>query len=273
MSAFTRRADDASWPPGIWHAAETDSTNLEALRRAADTFASGACFTADEQTAGRGRLGRKWVATRGHGLAFSLAYSHVTLPHEHLLWMHLAVAASVAAVAGTLSVAGRPGLKWPNDVVVIDDGDPSPVRKLCGVLTETATEADGNGLRVAIGCGINVNHTADDFPPDLRDTATSLRMLAGAVQSLDDIRSRVLREIATRHDAIARGDITAVRDEVRARSLLPGRNVEVTRPDGRVLAGRAHAIDDGGRLVLDADDGQRYTLDSGDVTRVRPRGR
>ena len=282
---FTLRTDPA-WPPGIWHAEETDSTNLEVLRRAAGTFENGACFTADDQTAGRGRLGRQWQATRGNGLAFTLAYAHVTDDAaRHLLWMHLAVALAVAELADELcsplrkSAAagggGRPGIKWPNDVATLDAA--GQLQKLCGVLTETAAEADGRGLRVAIGCGINVNHTRDDFPPDLRDSATSLRMLAAASDAataeplpLDEIRSKVLARVATRPAALRGGRIADVRDEIRARSLLAGRRIEVLHPDGRVLKGTVAGLDDTARLQLDCDDGCRVTLDSGDVTRVRP---
>ncbi|HEY7735261.1 MAG TPA: biotin--[acetyl-CoA-carboxylase] ligase [Candidatus Limnocylindrales bacterium] len=132
---------------------------------------------ADEQTAGRGREDRRWLAPRGAGLLVSLGFRPTWLdPGES--W-RLAAAVSLAMADAAESVAGlEPGtiaLKWPNDLVAVAAGRPL---KLAGVLGET----EGLGSddpRAVVGIGVNVDWAAAGFPADLADAMTSLRELAG----------------------------------------------------------------------------------------------
>src|SRR3984885_10900926 len=134
---------------GFWTAldvvASTGSTNVDLLARAADSaLPEGQVLVAEEQTAGRGRLGRTWTSVPGASLTFSVLLRPVTVPAGRGGWLPLlagvAVASAVRSVAGVEAV-----LKWPNDVLVGD-------RKLAGILAEQSPD----GSAVVIGIGLNV---------------------------------------------------------------------------------------------------------------------
>ena len=151
------------------HHRVADSTNERAKELAAAGAPHGTVVTADEQTAGRGRQGRAWSAPRRAAVLMSvivrdLGDSAAMLP----------LAAAVAACEACESVSGvRCEIKWPNDVWV--DG-----RKLAGILVEARPTA---GWAV-VGIGLNVSTTEDEFPAELRETATSLRAAAGVAPSV-----------------------------------------------------------------------------------------
>ena len=160
------------------HFARVDSTN-DVVRAWLAAGTSELCLaTADEQTAGRGREGRRWVAPPGAALLLSLGFRPTWLEPERV-W-RLAALVSLAMAEASEVVAWLPSgtirLKWPNDLVIATD--PSEVRKLAGVLGET----DGLGTadpRVVVGIGLNAAWAAADFPPDLAATMTSLSEAAG----------------------------------------------------------------------------------------------
>ena len=208
---------------------------------------------AEEQEAGRGRLGRSWTTTAGTALAVSVL---VPPPASGPAWVPLltglAVREAVAEVAGLVT-----SLKWPNDVLVPSDGD----RKLAGVLCEWS----GDG--VVVGTGINVGTERGDLP---LDTATSLRA-AGA----PDVDRAVLLTAYLRHLAgLLRAD-TGPGGEVRAAYVRAcgtiGREVEVHEPGGRVRTGVATGVDDDGRLTVRTPAGATTAVSAGDVVHVRSR--
>ncbi|MGE5179835.1 MAG: biotin--[acetyl-CoA-carboxylase] ligase, partial [Bacteroidota bacterium] len=140
------------------------STNDEVIRRAASGAAEGLVIATDEQTAGRGRHGRSWWDRPGSSLLFSVLL-RPTIPLARFPLLGMAMACAVAA-AGCEATGRELVVKWPNDVLC--DG-----RKLCGILAESRLGAAGHVL--VVGTGINVNQEREDFPPDIRDRATSLR--------------------------------------------------------------------------------------------------
>jgi len=134
---------------------------------------------ADEQTAGRGRMGRTWVAQPGTSLLASLGFRPAWIPADRA-W-RIAATVSLAMADAAEDVAGLPDrtvrLKWPNDLVAVDPAGGAPL-KLGGVLGEAA----GIGApdpRVVVGIGVNAGWAASDFPPDLAATMTSLSVLGG----------------------------------------------------------------------------------------------
>ena len=176
----------SSWPaafgaaPPLRLLAQTPSTQDVARRWRGPTPLA---VVAARQTAGRGRLGRHWVDGKGLGVALTLVLSDRDVDVTCLsLACGIAALDAVAAVLGARTPAL--GLRWPNDVMVVDSAGRG-VRKLGGILIE---RADG---RVLAGIGINVHQRPEDFPPPLRDLATSLACLHAACS-----RPRLAGELA-----------------------------------------------------------------------------
>jgi BirA family biotin operon repressor/biotin-[acetyl-CoA-carboxylase] ligase len=225
---------------------ETDSTNTRLLDDARAGAPEGRVLVADHQTAGRGRLGRRWEAPPGSALLVSvLVRPSLPVARAHLVTMAAGLAASDAceAVAGV-----RPGLKWPNDLVVDD-------AKLAGLLAESVV--DGESLRaLVVGMGLNVTAVPAEGATCLADHG------AGPVERRD-----LLDAWLARLDARL-ADLGAVLADYRPRCATLGRDVRVERPDG-VVEGRATDVTDAGHLVVDTD-AARVELAVGDVVHVRP---
>lgn len=231
----------------------------------------------DHQTGGRGRLGRAWTVPDRASLAVSVAVP-VADPAQ-AGWLPLLAGLALARAVGVVSRgAGRdvtPRLKWPNDVLVAEDGD----RKLSGILCELVTV--GAGQAVVVGTGVNIDQTRDELPVD---TATSLALAGVQVRREDllvaylDHLADVLAEAGITHfrgspGATAGGspgpDAAAVRTAYREACSTIGRAVRVHLPTGDAVVGTAVGVDEDGALVVRTDGGTR-TFAAGDVVHVRP---
>jgi BirA family biotin operon repressor/biotin-[acetyl-CoA-carboxylase] ligase len=146
---------------------ETDSTNDLAAKAGDDGLPEGIVFFAERQRAGRGRLGRSWQSPPYQGLLFSVLLRPAA-PLER--WPELTFCAALAVAEAVEAETGRAAaIKWPNDVLV--DG-----RKVCGILLEIHQGCPAGC--VVIGIGLNVRQRSDDFPPELRERASSLESMA-----------------------------------------------------------------------------------------------
>lgn len=234
----------------------TESTNDLAREWALEGAENGAVVVAEEQTVGRGRFGRTWVAPGGTGLLFSVIYRHA-LPRERVLRYTMVGAVSVRAAIATIPGinADDVTLKWANDVHL--DG-----RKVCGILPEAIWE--GNALQaVIIGIGINVR--VNFAGTDLADKATSIeqhtthnvdraQLLANVLETLDvwAARANELSLFLTWRSALS-----TLGQRVTA--------VSVSSP-GRITMGRAVDVDDDGALLIRDDKGRVHRVISGEVT-------
>jgi BirA family biotin operon repressor/biotin-[acetyl-CoA-carboxylase] ligase len=250
--------DPAATPqqrPACWqirHFERIDSTNRYVLDEARTGGAAGLVAVADHQTAGRGRLGRAWVAEPGSSLLVSVLL-RPDLPADRLFL--LTVAAGLALADALVSVAGvTAGLKWPNDLVVDD-------KKLVGLLAEADLSA-GAAQAVVIGAGCNL--TAAAVPPDLAAQATAAELEAGHAVDRDALLAAFLDALAQRL-----GHLDIVLADARARSATLGRRVRIELPGDRLLEGEARALADDGSLVLRDDDGRDHAVAVGDVVHVR----
>ena len=224
---------------------------------------------AGEQTAGRGRAGRAWLAPPGAALLLSLGFRPAWLEPERA-WQ-LAATVSLAMAAGAEAVAGLPDrtirLKWPNDLVV--ERDATGVRKLAGVLGETQGLGT-NDPRVVVGLGINADWPAGAFPPDLAASMTSLREASGG-QPIDRaaLHDAFLASLEVAIEALRAGRF----DETgwTRRQLTTGRLIRLDRPDGSETV-RALGVDaKTGALVVEdptAPSGARQVL-VGEIGHVR----
>jgi BirA family transcriptional regulator, biotin operon repressor / biotin---[acetyl-CoA-carboxylase] ligase len=230
--------------------AGTTSTNTVALAAGSEGEPEGYVVVADHQTAGRGRLGREWVAAPGSALLVSVLLRPAPAS------AHLAVSAvACAAAAACERVAGvTPGLKWPNDLVVGD-------RKLGGILAEAST----NVACVVVGLGLNV-HVPPDRPAELRPLAVDLDEVASRRVPRGAVLDALLTELALRYDRLSRaGDVL---DEYRRRCATVGQRVRVTQPGGEIV-GTATAVGDDLSLVIAQPGGATVAVAVGDVVHLR----
>jgi BirA family biotin operon repressor/biotin-[acetyl-CoA-carboxylase] ligase len=224
---------------------------------------------AREQTSGRGRAGRSWVAPPGGALLLSLGFRPTWLAPARA-WQ-LAAAVSLAMAGAAETVADLPDrtirLKWPNDLVV--DGEAAGVRKLAGVLGETQGLGTSDP-RVVVGLGINADWPATDFPSELASSMTSLREASGGRPiDLAELREAFLVRLEGAIDALRDGRFEAA--EWGSRQLTSGRFIRLERPDGSETV-RALGVDtETGALVVEdpgAPNGARQVL-VGEIGHVR----
>ncbi|HEV7845257.1 MAG TPA: biotin--[acetyl-CoA-carboxylase] ligase [Thermoleophilaceae bacterium] len=229
----------------------TDSTNERAKALAADGAPHGTLVTADEQSAGRGRQGRVWTAPPGSAVLMSLVLRELDERH--------ALLPLAAAVAVCEAMPVEASVKWPNDIWI-------ERRKVAGILVEARPQA---GWAV-LGIGLNVSITHDDFPPELRDTATSLSLAsappgppatpaAPATPATPATPASVLGLLLPALDHWLGASPVTVLSAWRDRDALKGEPIAWS--DG---SGIADGIDDSGALLVQTRNGP-VTLDAGEV--------
>lgn len=247
---------------------EVGSTNADLLALAHEGADEGLVLVADHQTAGRGRLDRRWEAPPRSSLLVSVLLRPRLPPDDAFL---LTNAAALAAAVACHEVAGvLPGVKWPNDLVVVA-GDRFRGRKLGGILAE-ARIGHGGVEAVVIGMGLNVNWPPD-LPSELAEVAVALDHVVGHEVDREDLLVAWLQQL---HAQLALLDEPEGRTEllsaVRQVSATLGRSVRVELPDGRTVEGAAVDLTPGGHLVVAPDDGSAaLEVTVGDVVHLRHR--
>ncbi len=213
----------------------------------------GTVVVADYQTAGRGRMGRRWVAPPGACLLCSLLFRPYP---DHV--RDLPVLCALAAADAVEIVAEIPvSLKWPNDLVVVRG---EGWRKLGGLLAET--EASGGGVEfVVVGIGINVN-VPPDFLPDLSPEATSILAETGRETDRERLLGVLLERVDLRYEQLRAGQRPLA--EWAARLATLGRKVRLVTGEGE-WRGVAEAVDEDGALLLRTPDGALRRVLVGDV--------
>ncbi len=226
------------------------ASTQERARSLADGGAGPAVIVAEEQTAGRGRQGRAWLAPRGTSLLASWIFR--PLPADAALFALLAGVALARALAELGASDAR--VKWPNDVQLGG-------KKVAGALADAVTGARGGAL--VLGIGVNVHQRAVDLG-ELASTATSCAIEGHAVDRL-----ALLARLSGQLDRIAASNTerAAALEEWRARSSMLGREVEVRSAAGPAVRGLARALADDGALVVDTVAGPRRIV-AGEVSLV-----
>jgi BirA family biotin operon repressor/biotin-[acetyl-CoA-carboxylase] ligase len=255
MAHVTDRTSGSAFGRSYRYFDEIESTNVEAKSLANCGAPEGTVVIAEAQTAGRGRLGRRWTSPAGKGLLFSaLLRPDLPMSDAHLLTVVAACAAAEAIESlAELAVA----IKWPNDLFVGD-------RKVGGILLEVAGEQDEVDW-VVVGMGINVNTEYSELPVALRKTATSLKMATGDPLDRSELLARLLLALDAHYrHALSDGFERAV-SEFRSRDYLLHRSVSVQTRDGAVV-GEAAGIDERGALLVQLPHRSMRSFRSGDVT-------
>ena len=231
--------------PDLEYLETIDSTNLELARRLEGSLLpDGYAIAAAAQTAGRGRLDRSWVSEPGTSISLSMFLKPAAGMEQGLipLFVGSCVAMAVASITGQTAA-----VKWPNDVLV--DG-----RKISGVLAELGSQG------VVVGVGINVER-------QLGAPETSCAVSEFASSSFDETLSAVLGALRTGWKSWRELGNGFALSEIRTSSLTVGKEVRAILPSGEVLEGKAHAIEDDGRLLIVG--GQSHRLSAADVWHLR----
>jgi BirA family biotin operon repressor/biotin-[acetyl-CoA-carboxylase] ligase len=235
------------------HRTTIDSTNRLAAELARGGAEEGTTVVAEQQTAGRGRLGRTWVSPASVNLYMSTVLRPRIPPLEVPRLTLVAGLAVAEAVRDSGALA--PQIKWPNDVLL--DG-----RKVAGVLTELEAEADRVRF-VVVGIGVNLNARRTDFPPELRTKATSLALAGGAAVDRAAFTGRLLTRLEAAYATFLEGGFAALRHRYEELHGLVG--LAVTIDGTPPLAGTVRGVDDGGALLVETD-GVLQRVVSGEVT-------
>ena len=233
-----------------------DSTNTECKRRAMAGAPEGLVVLSEEQTGGRGRLGRTFQSPKGCGLYLSALLRPKLSPQEvtdFTAWVAVAVCEGIQEACGV-----QPKIKWTNDIVY--EG-----RKLVGILTELGLESETNSLQYLVpGIGINANHRPEDFGPDIRDMAISLAQILGKPVRRSRLAVEVIRALDRMYAGFPENKGEYLR-RYRELCITPGNRVQLITPVSRQEA-YALEIDEEFRLVVELPDGTRKALSSGEVS-------
>lgn len=245
------------------HHASLASTNDRALAWLSERALDGALVTADAQTAGRGRLGRRWSSPPGRDVYASVIVRPGVAPTG---FGSVSLAVAVGLREGLVSLFGdqlasRLALKWPNDLLL--DG-----RKLAGILCESRWR--GREVELVIGFGINVHRERDEFEPELRARATSLALELAPEhrRGRAAILAAVLDELERNLDRFFAepGGFAAIRSRYEPHCLVIGQTIEVAEPSGRRFIAIAEGLDQDGALrVRPCEGGPSVRVESADV--------
>ncbi len=235
-----------------------DSTNTYAMGLAEKGAEHGTVVVAENQTKGRGRLGRTWASPPGGNIYMSVILRPSIQLREGTL---LTIIAGIACCRALKDISGLPvEIRWPNDLIISG-------KKVGGILTEIKASA-GNIVFAVMGIGINVNSSAEDFPPDVKGTATSIRDETAKEHSIDVLIAGILRELQRCSDILAEGGKELILDEWRKSTTMLGKTVKAVLAS-ETLTGVAEDVDEQGMLILRLPSGLLKKINAGDLTILR----
>ncbi len=230
-----------------------DSTNLQAKRIALNPEEDRVLIVADQQEAGRGRLGRNWHSEKGTGVWMSLLLRPDIEPEASF---RMTLVAAVAVAEAICEVTGlEAGIKWPNDIVVGG-------KKICGILSEMSAEWQKINYLV-LGIGINANQ--EDFPEDIAQLATSLMKASGEKVNRQELLKACVERLVYYEASLYNEErLNQLLEIYRSKSVTLGKQVRVIGKSERI--GQALAIDDRGALQVDFGDGVVESVNYGEVS-------
>ena len=231
--------------------AETDSTNAEIARMlAGHPPEQGLIVLADSQTDGKGRLGRAWHSAPGTGVYISTLI-RPNLPPEQLPILTL-MAGLATVIAVNEFTSNRAQLKWPNDLLLNE-------KKIAGVLCEYYPK---NIPAVIIGIGINVNQT--QFPTNIKEIATSLKLETGKEINRTALIKQLITQLDFQYSELKKYKVgTLIKNWTRHTDLF-GKTITLKK-SSQSITGKAIGLDNLGRLIITNESGEETALDSGEV--------
>ena len=243
----------------LYYFESTGSTNTDAKRLAEEGEPHGTTIVANMQTAGRGRRGRTWQSPAGANTYFTILLKPDFSPDKAsmlTLVMALSVAEAIEEITGL-----KADIKWPNDIVVHK-------KKVVGMLTEMSTTPEMDEIQyVVIGVGTNVNYDSpEDFPEELRPTATSLRMEAGHLINRAALTERMLARFEVNYEKFEETlDLSGLMDSYEKHLINVGAQVRVLDPTGE-YTGISRGINAVGELLVEKENGETINVYAGEVS-------
>ena len=247
---------DNPWADRITVLDSVDSTNTLAKKLAAEGAPHGTVVVADQQTGGRGRLGRSFASPAGVGVYLTVILRPVVPPSELMHLTAVSAEATVEAIAETVGI--RPGIKWTNDVVF-------GKRKCVGILTEMSLQAESGLVDYAVvGIGTNCNHGDEDFPTQVRPMAVSLREITGKTVDRNRYATALIRQLWLADRELLSGKAAWLK-RYADDCVTIGQDVKVVQGD-QVRLAHADGIDENAALLVTYEDGTRAAVASGEVS-------
>lgn len=232
-----------------------DSTNIKAKYLASSGEADGAVVISEEQTMGKGRLGRSFISPKGKGIWMSIILRPEIEPISASIITQIAAAAVNSAAA---QIGVKTYIKWPNDIIL--NG-----KKVCGILTEMSAELT-NINYVIMGIGINANLDIEDYTDEVKKCATSLKIETGKSIDRKELLARFLNNFEDLYEEfIINDNIKRIIKICRENSILIGREINVIKR-GNAVKAKALDINDEGLLVVEYENGKIESLISGEVS-------
>lgn len=229
-----------------------DSTNTFAKSLPQHKAPHGTIIIADEQTAGRGRMQREWISTKGKNLLFTLIL-YPEFGVEKVSLLPFAGALAVTDAIETVTALSAT-CKWPNDVMINS-------KKVCGMLLETSTGGSPTP-KIILGIGVNVNQ--EDFPEELRYKASSLKNESGIEVDRVRLLRKILEELENRYDQLSLFPPQQLLHDWRMKALLFGKKITVLESEFSFTATAIDVAEDGS-LIIQTEDGQKKNIFAGDV--------
>lgn len=243
----------------LYYFESTGSTNTDAKRLAEEGEPHGTTIVANMQTAGKGRRGRTWQSPAGANTYFTILLKPTFSPDKAsmlTLVMALSVAEAIEEITGL-----KADIKWPNDIVVHK-------KKVVGMLTEMSTTPEMDEIQyVVIGVGTNVNYDSpEDFPEELRPTATSLRIEAGHLINRAALTERMLARFEVNYEKFEETlDLSGLMDSYEKHLINVGAQVRVLDPAGE-YTGISRGINTVGELLVEKENGETVNVYAGEVS-------
>lgn len=233
-----------------------DSTNTKLRELAFNGAASGSVVVANQQTSGRGRLGRSFMSPKDTGIYLSMLLRPDCLPKDCpaiTAWTGVAVSRAIKRVTGV-----SPSIKWVNDLFIND-------KKICGILSELAVESEsGHVQHIIVGIGINVNESPEEFPDELKNIATSIYAETGKKASRAKLVAALIEELDIMSSKWP-DDKAEYLDEYRKLTMTTGRDIYVISGENKTKA-KALEINEDFSLKVRYENGAIENLSSGEIS-------
>jgi len=239
----------------VYFFSEIDSTNDEAFNLAAAGSPEGTVVIADSQTKGKGRLQRAWHSPAGSNIYTSVIL-RPNLKPDRAPQISILAGIAVAEIMNNFC-PGMVNLKWPNDVLLKG-------KKLCGILAQVKTSVNKLDF-VVLGIGINININYNQFPQDIKNTATSLAIETGRNISRQELIISLYENLAKWYKKLIADDFSAVKEKWLSMAPMIGKRVQIMSGN-EMISGKAIGIDEQGSLVLLTAGDKKIKISAGDAT-------